>query len=77
MPEWVDGTAVYYWFLNPMFGVTDGSKPFVVSILFNPVAVVVVTCGALVLEFLIFIMVAFRNSLQKNTFLLPPLYFIF
>lgn len=53
--EWVDGTAVYYWFLNPMFGVTADVQPIFTWVLSNPIIVVLITWSALLLEFMIFV----------------------
>lgn len=49
--EWLDGTAVYYWMLDPQFG-PDGVREFVLTA-FTATAwgVTAVTWGAIVIEF--------------------------
>lgn len=49
-PEWVDGTAMYYWALDPMFGVSGLWKAISDPILASP-AVFAVTWTALLVEF--------------------------
>ncbi|RAW03473.1 hypothetical protein [Pseudochryseolinea flava] len=70
--EWADGTAVYYWFLNPMFGVTTDTQPIFVWVLSKPVPVTVLTWGALFVEFLIFAVFTLKENhpLKRYVFLL-------
>lgn len=48
-PEWADGTALYYWLGNPLFGLPPWLRPLSAPVLAGP-AVVVATWGVLVLE---------------------------
>ena len=50
VPEWVDGTAVYYWMNDPSFGPSGWLRPFVMSLMTSRL-VVAVTWGTIVLEF--------------------------
>jgi len=50
VPEWVDGTAVYYWFTRPIFGVSDFLIPVIYPLLKNPITLVFITWGTLLLE---------------------------
>lgn len=52
--EWANGTAVYYWFLHPVFGVSDGRRALLMPLLTRPATVVLLTWGALALEALLF-----------------------
>jgi len=52
--EWVNGTAVYYWFTHDVFGVPDNLRIFVAHILSDTFAVTTVTWGTIVLEILLF-----------------------
>lgn len=49
--EWVNGTAVYYWFTHNHFGVSPSLLPFTKEIFSNNIVVTLVTWGTLVLEF--------------------------
>lgn len=59
--EWVDGTAVYYWFLDPMFGIPYEKRTILVNMLSNGIFVAALTWGTLILELLI-----------ATTLFLPP-----
>jgi antimicrobial peptide system SdpB family protein len=52
--EWANGTAVYYWFTNKKFGFSQEVLSFFLPMLSNPVIVVLITWGALVLEGFLF-----------------------
>lgn len=51
--EWEDGTAVYYWFTDPAFGMPGWMRPVMMPLLTGPF-VTVITWGALLLEFMLF-----------------------
>lgn len=53
VPEWLDGTAVYYWMLDPQFG-PDGVREYVLTA-FTATAwgVTMVTWGSIVIEFML------------------------
>jgi len=52
--EWADGTAVYYWFTDPSFGLTAWLRPLGLPLLTHPMSVTALTWGTLVLETLLF-----------------------
>jgi antimicrobial peptide system SdpB family protein len=52
--EWRDGTAVYYWFTDPMFGVPAYLRPLIMPVITSAVGVTLVTWGAILLETLLF-----------------------
>jgi antimicrobial peptide system SdpB family protein len=51
--EWVDGTAVYYFFNNPSFGAVPGVLKLLTPILASPLGVCAITWGTLVLEYVL------------------------
>ena len=52
--EWKDGTALYYWLLDPFFGAPGWLRPILTPILSNGIAVSLLTWGTLVLEIALF-----------------------
>lgn len=50
--EWANGTAVYYWLSDPLFGAAEWLRPMVSMVISSP-AVVLVTWGVLALELLL------------------------
>jgi antimicrobial peptide system SdpB family protein len=50
VPEWVDGTAVYYWFNDPSLGMSYWLSPLMTFLITNPVTVVAITWGTMLLE---------------------------
>lgn len=48
--EWANGTALYYWFTQPVFGMDLGLRRFAVPLLAERVIVVPATWGVLALE---------------------------
>ncbi|HZM78819.1 MAG TPA: sporulation-delaying protein SdpB family protein [Candidatus Limnocylindrales bacterium] len=51
VPEWADGTAMYYWSHHPTFGSAPWLRPFTDLITYSPVGVAVMTWGSIALEF--------------------------
>lgn len=54
VPEWSNGTALYYWLLYPVFGVPEYLEPLVLPVLVHPVLVTLLTWGSLALEAVLF-----------------------
>lgn len=54
VPEWENGTSVYYWINHSVFGMPIAISGFINSILSNPVAMALTTYGVLLLEILLF-----------------------
>lgn len=52
--EWRDGTAVYYWFTDPWFGLPEPFRTIMLPFLASAVGVVCLTWGALAIESLLF-----------------------
>jgi antimicrobial peptide system SdpB family protein len=52
--EWRDGTAVYYWFTDPWFGLAEPVRSLAFPLLANGVVVTALTWGSLLLEMMLF-----------------------
>jgi antimicrobial peptide system SdpB family protein len=52
--EWNDGTALYYWLLDPAFGAPAWLVPVLRPLLLDPLGVLALTWGSLALEVLLF-----------------------
>ncbi|HEY8174736.1 MAG TPA: sporulation-delaying protein SdpB family protein [Gemmatimonadaceae bacterium] len=52
--EWRNGTAVYYWFTDPMFGLPEYLRPIVMPVITHGVGVTLLTWGPMLLETLLF-----------------------
>jgi antimicrobial peptide system SdpB family protein len=51
--EWIDGTAVYYWFTHPTFGLAETILQKVIPLLATPLIVMTLTWGTIALEILL------------------------
>jgi antimicrobial peptide system SdpB family protein len=54
VPEWTDGTALYYWFTHPVFGATPALSAVIKPLLDNAWTLTFMTWGALGLELVLF-----------------------
>lgn len=52
-PEWVNGTAMYYWVQHPLFGVPEELQHYLVAGLSNAFVVTAATWGVMVYELLL------------------------
>lgn len=52
--EWANGTAIYYWAQNPLFGLSGWLEPIFQPLLAEPLIVSSMTWGPVLLELLIF-----------------------
>ncbi len=52
--EWVNGTAVYYWFTHNFFGITENFKSIFIYLLSFKYIVVFITWGTMVFEIILF-----------------------
>lgn len=52
--EWANGTALYYWMNDPLFGLPEWARGVMEPVLLLPLGVQVLTWGPLVIEFLLF-----------------------
>lgn len=53
VPEWTNGTALYYWFHDPTFGMPSWLAGFAEPFLRNAASLLLLTWGPLLLEFLL------------------------
>jgi antimicrobial peptide system SdpB family protein len=53
--EWANGTAIYYWFSNPTFGLSPEAFNFLTPLFSNSIAMVLITWSVLLLEGLLFL----------------------
>lgn len=61
--EWVDGTSIYYWFVDPMFGLPRWAEPVGTSLVLTPWGVAMITWGTIVVEFALFMgLIAVRRA---------------
>jgi antimicrobial peptide system SdpB family protein len=51
VPEWADGTAMYYWSHHPTFGSAPWLRPITDLITYSPIGVAAMTWGSIALEF--------------------------
>ena len=54
VPEWRDGTAIYYWFTDPMFGLSGITREALWPVITNPVGVTLLTWGTILFEITLF-----------------------
>ncbi|MEP6993999.1 MAG: sporulation-delaying protein SdpB family protein [Acidobacteriota bacterium] len=54
VPEWVDGTVLYYWFTDPTFGAPPWLRSILLPLLQNGITVSLMTWGSMVLELFLF-----------------------
>jgi antimicrobial peptide system SdpB family protein len=67
--EWVDGTAVYYYMLEPRIGMPDWQRTLLTPVLESPTGVALLSWGTIVLEFALFTALLVKPSIRKR--LLP------
>ncbi len=63
--EWISGTAVYYWFTSPTFGVGDFLKPLVYPLLKHPISLTLITWSTIALELALAGAVFMKNNRSK------------
>lgn len=68
--EWVDGTAVYYWFTNPSFGAPAIRKHLLMPLLLNGGTVAAISWGAIVLELILFMALTMPKKAWKPLLIL-------
>ncbi|MEO6176366.1 MAG: hypothetical protein ABIP27_14540 [Flavobacterium circumlabens] len=64
--EWKNGTALYYWFTQPLFGGTSFFKPFIDLLLSSPVAATLLNWSVLVIELLIALSIFILDARKKK-----------
>lgn len=66
--EWSNGTAAYYYLLDPVFGVSGPIQMLVEPVLLSSLGVVVFTWGALLIEILLFLAIGWSSSWKNRIF---------
>ncbi len=67
VPEWGNGTAVYYWFRHQSYGMNDTLYPLVISLLKNPFIIAYTTWGVLLFELFLCSCIFFKNTKIRKT----------
>jgi len=73
--EWVDGTAIYYWFTNSLFGLSDFWKMILFPILKKPIFITMFTWGTLILEIIMAFGLIVQNDNKRKILLILGLLF--
>jgi antimicrobial peptide system SdpB family protein len=69
VPEWIDGTAVYYWFNSATLGMPTWLQPLLEPLLGSAVAVLALTWGTMLLELML--VLALLSPMSYRRWLLP------
>ena len=72
--EWANGTAVYYWFTNPMFGASGWILYLLKPILTNSIGVTLLTWGAIFIELLLFMGIVMKKEYRPYLLLVGILF---
>lgn len=66
--EWLNGTALYYWFNHPMFGMQPWLEPIVNSLVLNPYIAFVLTWGVMIFELYLAAAILVQKKYYKKLF---------
>jgi antimicrobial peptide system SdpB family protein len=72
--EWANGTALYYWLNDPVFGPVLFFRHLLVPVIQNPTAIVLLTWGVIVFEIILF-MALIMSAKQRRKLLWPGIIF--
>jgi antimicrobial peptide system SdpB family protein len=76
--EWKNGTAIYYWLTQPLFGVTNFYKPFIDLLLHSPILTAFSSWSVLILELMIAFSIFTSNlKYKKILFVIGLIFHIF
>lgn len=67
--EWADGTALYYWLNDPVFGAPHWVRPILAPLLENGLAIAAITWGSMLIELALFLGLVLHRRFWK--YLLP------
>lgn len=76
VPDWINGTAVWYWFKDPGFGLNHYQTLMLNPILRSPIGIIVLTWGAVLFELLL-ALALFLEKTKRKYLLLPGIMFHF
>ena len=77
VPEWINGTAIYYWFSDPVFGANKHFKPILFWIFKKPLLTFYLNWSVLFLELFISFAIFYPNYRIKKLALILGLIFHF
>lgn len=65
VPEWNDGTALYYWMNDPMFGPSEPLRSLISGALMSPLLLAAATWGPMILEFALGLALVLPSATRK------------
>lgn len=74
--EWLNGTAIYYWFIDPSFGYSSWLNVILKPLIINPVTVSLITWFVIIFEFLLFAALISTKQIKIILFILGILFHI-
>ncbi|TDX00388.1 antimicrobial peptide system SdpB family protein [Dinghuibacter silviterrae] len=77
VPEWLNGTAMYYWLGNNTFGPADYLRPFATLLTYNPIVVLLLTWGSILFEILLSASIFFSEKGKKRMLILGLMFHLF
>jgi antimicrobial peptide system SdpB family protein len=75
--EWKNGTAIYYWMTQPLFGVTVFFKPIIDLILTSPILTTLLNWSVLVLELIIALVIFVSEPKKRRLIIYSAIVFHF
>ena len=63
--EWVNGTSMFYWIQNPIFGIGNEFANFIIPLFANAAVVTFLTWGTLIFEVILFMGIVMRPEQKK------------
>lgn len=66
VPEWQNGTALYYWLTDPSFGMPTWLTPLVLPLLLNGHSLTFLTWGVIAFEFILFAGLFAKNAYRPG-----------
>lgn len=76
VPEWKDGTAIYYWFKHPLFGYPSWLSPILEPMILNGSILFLITWGTIIFELILFAGL-FMEKTYKRWLLFTGIFFHF
>jgi antimicrobial peptide system SdpB family protein len=74
VPEWLNGTAMYYWLGNNTFGPADYLRPLATLLTDSPIAVLLLTWGSILFEILLSASIFFSERGKMRMLILGLLF---
>lgn len=66
VPEWINGTALYYWFTHQVFGINEKIKFVILPVLENSFSITFLTWGVMLFELFLFSCFFIQNERVKK-----------